>query len=260
KDPIEAYKWLSLAAAAGDNSAGAERLKLAETMSLQDVAEGEYRTGSFRPVTGDAAGRKSQDDSPTPKSMEAGFFITADGYFLSKMHVTRDARKIMVKNKNGLLPARFIKGNIASDLAIYKVEGTFSPLPISMSSIPGRGAKVSVPKFNNDDWKAARISQQSGIVLGSLTNTMDGFQVSFAQPGENAGGCILDTMGSAIGLAAFRTFKPDQTNSVVAATSFASLKQIFSTLPTIRSALVPMGKQERKDNALEEASALLLSY
>src|SRR5947208_1746399 len=82
RDPVEAYKWLALAAAAGDTKASEDRLKLAESMPLQDVAEGEYRAGSFRSVTGAQAGRRSQDDSPTPKSIEAGFFITADGYFL----------------------------------------------------------------------------------------------------------------------------------------------------------------------------------
>ncbi len=260
KDPIEAYKWLSLAAAGGDNSANEERLKLAETMSLQQVAEGEYRTGSFRPVVGDAAGRKSQDDSPTPKSIEAGFFITPDGYFLSKMHVTRDAKKIMLKNKSGLMPARFVKGSIASDLAIYKVEGAFSALPISISSSPGRGSAVLVPTFNNDDWKSAQITQQNGSVLGLVTNAPDAFQVRFARPAENAGGCVVDTMGSAIGLAAFETFKPDQANAILTATSLGSLKQLLSTLPLVRSALVPVGKQERKENAIAEASALLLSY
>jgi len=260
RDPVEAYKWFALATAAGDTRAGEDRLKLAQAMPLQDVAEAEYRAGSFRPVTGTQAGRKSQDDGAIPKSMAAGFFITPDGYFLSRLHVTRNAQKIMVKTKDGLLPAQFVKGDINSDLAIYKVAGSFSAAPLAMTTTPGRGSVVSVPRFNNDDWKAARIVGQSGVVLGMVPKTADTFQVGFAHPGENAGGCVLDSTGAAIGLATFRTFLPQQTDAFVPATTFSSLKRLFSNMPVVRSGLAPLGKQAPVEKLIEEASGLLLSY
>ena len=227
RDPVEAYKWFALAAASGDTKAGEDRLKLAESMPLPDVAEGEYRAGSFRPVTGTQAGRKSQDDSPAPKSIEAGFFITADGYFLSRFHVTKDAQKIMVKNRNGLLPAQFVKGDIGADLAIYKVQGSFAAVPLALGTTPGKGSAVLVPRFNNEDWKEARIAPQVGTVLGMAPKMADTFQVGFGRPGENAGGCVLDSTGSAIGLATFRTFLPQQRNAFVSATALTAFGRLI---------------------------------
>ena len=117
-----------------------------------------------------------------------------------------------------------------------------------------------MPKFNNEDWKAARIHQQTGVVLGMVPKTTDTFQVGFAHPGENAGGCVLDSTGAAIGLATFRTFRPQQSDAFVSATTLSSLRRLFLNMPNVKAALVPPGKQPASEKLIEDASGLLLSY
>lgn len=261
-DRLEAYKWFAIAANAGDVKANEEKLKLAKLMPLRDIAEAEYRAGAFRPVDSTLAGRKPQDDSPPPKSLEAGFFITTNGYFLAPLHVIKDAKRIMVKTTTGLYPARMVKGDLLADLAVLKVEGTFPALPLAAR--PGPGEKIFIPQFNNEDWKAAAISVRQAKIVSPAASSTNSFGIQIERPGENAGGCVVDANGAAIGLVTFQQFVPNQREARLLATAFPSLKRVFQTLPEVRSSVqwaAPRGPNgTRPEAAIQKSSALVLAY
>jgi S1-C subfamily serine protease len=262
KDQIEAYKWLALAAAHGDVLANDAKLKLAKGMTLPDLADAEYRAGSFRPVESSLAGRKPQDDSPAPKSVEAGFFITTNGFFLAPLHVIKDARKVMVKTRTGLFPARLVKADILSDLALLKVTGNFAAL--SVAAQPNPASDLSVPQFNNEDWKAVRISLQTAKITSKTIALTNLFTVKMDGPVENVGGCLVDSAGAAVGLATFQQFAPNQNTFRLQASTLAPLKHILQTLPAVRASVTWASPSPPKSPfnqaTILDASALVLAY
>ncbi|MDB6034349.1 MAG: SEL1-like repeat protein, partial [Verrucomicrobiales bacterium] len=262
RDQLEAYKWLALAAAHGDVQANDAKLKLAKTLPLRDLVDAEYRAGSFRPVDSSLAGRKPQDDSPAPRSLEAGFFVTTNGYFLAPLHVIKDAKKVMVKTRTGLFPARLVKADISADLALLKVAGSFTCL--SVAAQPNPALTVSVPQFNNEDWKAVRISLQPAKIVGKPADLTNTFNVQLDRSAENAGGCLVDPAGSAVGLATFQQFPSNLNKPRFQASTFAALKRILQTLPEARAGVkwATPAQQNAAFNpeTVLNASALVLAY
>jgi TPR repeat protein len=49
KDPVEAYKWLLLAARQGDETAQNTMTELKSFLTREQIAEGEKRAGDFKP-------------------------------------------------------------------------------------------------------------------------------------------------------------------------------------------------------------------
>jgi TPR repeat protein len=54
KDPVEAYKWLLLAARQGNETAQNTMIELKSYLTRKQIAEGEKRADEFKPVNGTA--------------------------------------------------------------------------------------------------------------------------------------------------------------------------------------------------------------
>ena len=80
----------------------------------------------------------------------SGFFISDDGFLITNFHVVRDAKKLIVKNRSGVLPATVVQTDKEHDLALLKVSGNFKPLPIS-DKAAHLGEKVFTIGFPNID-------------------------------------------------------------------------------------------------------------
>src|SRR5882724_2444392 len=65
------------------------------------------------------------------KATGSGFFVTADGYFITNFHVVEDALKIKIRNADGIFPAIVIRRDKVNDLALLKVTGKFSALSVA---------------------------------------------------------------------------------------------------------------------------------
>ena len=89
------------------------------------------------------------------KASGSGFFISDDGFLITDFHVVRDAKKLIVKNHSGLLPATVVQIDKEHDLALLKVSGNFKPLPVS-DKAAHLGEKVFTIGFPNIDIQGTR--------------------------------------------------------------------------------------------------------
>ena len=137
-----------------------------------------------------------------PIGTGTGFFISDDGYIATNDHVVKDARKISVKTTNATYVAKLIKSDSVNDLAIIKVEGSFSALPIAPSRGVKLGDTVATLGFPNPDLQGFSPKLSKGEIA-SLSGTRDDaryFQISVAvQPG-NSGGALVDQRGNVVGI------------------------------------------------------------
>ena len=141
---VEAYKWYSLAAAQG-NRFRADRDKIANRMTPDQIAEAQQLAGEFKPRQKSGSDNSTSPDSPTATG--TGFFITDDGYLISNYHVVKDATKVRLLTSAGLIDAKVVQVDAANDLALLKADGKFSPLPISSSRSAQLGGTVATVGF-----------------------------------------------------------------------------------------------------------------
>jgi len=135
-----------------------------------------------------------------------GFFITEDGYLLTNNHVVDGASRITIKINGKELPAKVVKSDKLSDLAVLKVAGKFSALPIVSSRKVGLGDDVFTVGFPQIGIQGIRHKLTKGSISG-LTGIKDDprcFQISVPiQPG-NSGGPLVDEYGNVVGVVVAR--------------------------------------------------------
>ena len=160
-------------------------LMIALVMSVQG-AEKE----PIRPFTGPIAGSGT------------GFFITADGYLLTNYHVIDAGTDITVMTEKGALPAKVVKVDEKNDLAVLKVEGKFTPLPLLSSRKVGLGEKTFTVGFPRPGIQGFSPKFTDGVIssLSGIQDDPRDFQISVpVQPG-NSGGPLVDQYGNVIGV------------------------------------------------------------
>ncbi len=237
-DYAEAVKWNALAAAQGNEDAvNMWSYVLKEKIPTDQIAEGQRRAHDFVPHH-EIAGQQSSDSgnstSPVaPTTTATGFLITDDGYLISNYHVVKGAAKVRLLTAqfkrhpipveaqwyktqgidpdtvimtfpSGDLEATVVKVDMANDLALLKVEGTFVPLPIIASRSVKLGATVATVGFPDIGLQGFSPKLAKGEI-GSLAGIQDDpryFQISVAvQPG-NSGGALVDSHGNVVGIVA----------------------------------------------------------
>lgn len=126
-----------------------------------------------------------------------GFFISRDGWFVTAAHVVEGAEYIKVLFGGELLPARMVRMDIANDVALLKVEGSFPALLIGRSEDLSLGDGVftigfPMPELQGQSPKLTRGDISS---LAGLQDDPRHFQVSIpVQPG-NSGGPLCSSDG-----------------------------------------------------------------
>lgn len=142
QNDVEAYVWWSLSAAQGDKQAATSRDIVARRMSRQEVVLGQQRAAAFVARKESAS---SERDVPSltsipaaraavPKGSGTGFFITQDGHLLTSFHVVKEASRVEVLTKAGILSAVVIRSDPANDVALLKVSAVSQALPICQAA------------------------------------------------------------------------------------------------------------------------------
>lgn len=133
----------------------------------------------------------------------SGFFITADGYFVTNNHVVEEADSVSVKFGDALIPARVIKTDATNDIAILKLEGKFPCLPLGEDLQTRPGEDVFTVGFPMTDVMGEAPKTTLGTV-SAITGVEDDprtFQISVQiQPGNSGGPLALKSTGNVIGV------------------------------------------------------------
>ena len=66
---------------------------------------------------------------------------------ISNYHVVKDATKVRLLTGAGLIDAKVVQVDAASDLALLKADGRFAPLPIAASRTVNLGGTVATVGF-----------------------------------------------------------------------------------------------------------------
>jgi hypothetical protein len=213
QNDVEAYVWLSIAATQGRildmGPSGAPvyaaniRDIVAQRMSREEVVEGQREAAAFVPHS-EASGRGSDNSNSTggPTATGTGFFITADGYFVTCAHVVKDATKIRLVTSAGTIPAAVAQVDTADDLALLKANGQFKSLPIISSRAVQLGSTVATVGFPDPGLQgvAPKLAKGEIASLSGPTDDARYFQISApVQPG-NSGGPLVDEKGDVVGI------------------------------------------------------------
>jgi S1-C subfamily serine protease len=135
-----------------------------------------------------------------------GFFITSDGYMLTCFHVVTNAARIVVGTRRGVLPAIMVQSDEDNDVALLKVEGTFTALPLAASNSVNLGEPVFTIGFPNPDMQGLQVKVTRGEIssLAGFQDDPTEYQVSVpVQPG-NSGGALVDEYGNVAGIVVAR--------------------------------------------------------
>jgi S1-C subfamily serine protease len=203
QNDLEAYTWLSLAAAQGNKFAAQNRDFYASRMSREEIVEGQRRAAAFVPRKETPSSTSSNSTSPkNPTASGSGFFITDDGYLISNYHVVKGATKVRLVTSAGTVDAKVVQVDAANDLALLKADGKFSPLPIAASRSAHLGGTVATIGFPDPSLQGFSPKLAKGEIA-SLSGAGDDpryFQISVpVQPG-NSGGALVDERGNVIGI------------------------------------------------------------
>lgn len=135
----------------------------------------------------------------------SGFFITSDGYFVTNHHVIKGAQQIGLLDVQGKkYEAKVVRLDVNNDLALLKVTGAFSALPLINSQKVKRGMRVITVGFPNLDIQGMEPKLSEGIIsaLSGIRDEPTVFQISVPiQPG-NSGGPLVDRDGNVVGVIA----------------------------------------------------------
>jgi S1-C subfamily serine protease len=146
----------------------------------------------------------SLPESEHLKASGTGFFITDDGYFISNNHVVKGATKIRIITRSGPLIAKVIQVDESTDLALLKVEGKFTPLPITSSRTAHLGASVVTIGFPEIDTQgfAPKFAKGEIASLSGIQDDPKYFQISVPVQHGNSGGALVDQHGNVVGVVA----------------------------------------------------------
>jgi TPR repeat protein len=199
KDSVEGYKWMLLAAANGCEDAVKSIPQLENSMTPDQIAEGQKLAREFKLSKGSS---NVSISSNQPVASGTGFFITDDGYLISNYHVVKDATKVRLLTGAGLIDAKVVEVDAANDLALLKADGRFAPLAIAASRTVALGGTVATVGFPDIGLQGFAPKLAKGEIA-SLSGAGDDpryFQISVpVQPG-NSGGALVDERGNVIGI------------------------------------------------------------
>jgi S1-C subfamily serine protease len=131
----------------------------------------------------------------------SGFFISADGYFITNDHVVRNAQRVKLKIGDDVLPATVVREDATKDLALLKAAGQFKALGVS-SADAELGQAVFTIGFPDIRLQGTEPKYTDGKVssLAGLKDDPSEYQVSVpVQPG-NSGGPLADSAGNVRGV------------------------------------------------------------
>jgi S1-C subfamily serine protease len=131
-----------------------------------------------------------------------GFFVTDNGYLLTCFHVVDNATSIRVGTKHGLFNAELVQSDPDNDIALLKVTGIFSSLPLVSSNSVNFGETVFTIGYPDpvlQGWQP-KLTRGEISSLSGVQDDTNYYQISVPiQPG-NSGGALLDEHGNVVGI------------------------------------------------------------
>jgi len=210
-------------------------------------------------------------------STGTGFFVTADGYFVTCFHVVVGGGTINLRNLKGeTIAARVVLTDRVNDLALLKAEGRFKPLPVGPSADMRRGAAIVTMGFPNVRQQGIEPKVTDGIInsFSGANNDPRVFQVSAPVQTGNSGGPLVNMEGNVVGIVASKLDAQAiarQTGDIPQNVNYAIKSQFLLDLleragasePGLRAGLVKLSAGEKARvvdivPALEEAIALVV--
>jgi S1-C subfamily serine protease len=140
--------------------------------------------------------------SARKRTCGSGFFLTADGYFATNFHVVRNAASLLVPFFHENHSAKVVAADEVHDLAILKLDGAFSCLPIAITENVHLGDPVFTIGFPNPDLQgyAPKLTRGEISSLSGVRDNPSEFQISVPiQPG-NSGGPLVTEAGIVVGV------------------------------------------------------------
>jgi len=287
RDLVEAYKWYNLAAGSENVSSGqflrgswtAYLLdRVSKQLSQEQIAEAQRRSTEFMRLKMSAPGDSTSSGRPRPitepKAAGTGFFLSEDGWVGTCYHVIKDANKITVRLGGSEFPAKLVKWDAASDLALLKVEGKFSPLPIASKNAVSLGESVFTIGYPNIGIQGVQPKLTRGEI-SSVTGIQDDprhYQISVpVQPG-NSGGPLVDMEGNLVGIVGMRMDDikaleatgtlPQNINYAIKADLLTSL---VKSVPGLSAKVNKLSSAKKREfgavvKQVQEATALVVVY
>jgi S1-C subfamily serine protease len=223
-NPLEGIAWLYVAEFKGHKKA-AEKIKEAEAaldahliLLVQDRAKAVAELISIGHSTIDTVIVPPINRPPvhTPgvtmphsgnhrqlKGSGTGSVISPSGFILTAAHVVEDSEYLEVVTSEGKFLASVLSLDATNDVALIKVERTFSnTIPLGRSGEVRLGASVSTIGFPNIDIQGLSPKVTKGLISGEngFQNDVRLWQISVpVQPG-NSGGPLLDQKGRVVGI------------------------------------------------------------
>lgn len=270
-----AYVWANLAAAQGNERATNNRDIYAKKLSPQELTKAQEFAAKIQHTIDHP--NKSQEHQPSITKKEkqingsgTGFIITKDGYIITCHHVIADASKIRIPVGGTLYEAKLICDDPNNDLALLKINGSFSAISFSSKRSAKMGQEVFTIGYPNPllQGKSAKFTKGT---ISSLTGFQDDlrlYQISVpVQPG-NSGGALVDENGNILGiivamLSAKTTFKISGTlpQNVNYAVKSIYAQAMLDSLPGIAKKLIAPAKgKPNVVKRVKESTVMILSY
>jgi S1-C subfamily serine protease len=145
-------------------------------------------------------------NADTAKAFGSGFFITQDGYLITNNHVVRGAHSVKVKTQNQFLDGKVIARDPDNDIALVKVEGSFTPVHFSRSKRANMGQTIFTVGFPIPSLQGFNPKVTKGVVssLSGIKDDIRMYQIDASvQPG-NSGGPLADERGNVVGVVSAR--------------------------------------------------------
>ncbi|MBT5378797.1 MAG: trypsin-like serine protease, partial [Opitutae bacterium] len=269
QDVLLAYAWSNLAAASGDETAKALRDEIAINMTPDQMNKAQQLSQKIAATITSNKTAQPKGNGNTPKGNGTGFFITNDGYILTNNHVVEDAQKVEVVVGIGKrLKARIVKRDPSNDLAVLKVDGQFSSLPVASSRGVGLGTDVFTVGFPQVILQGFSQKLTKGSISG-LSGIQDdplNFQISVPTHSGNSGGALVDSgTGNVIGVIVAK-LRGAETQLVNYAVKGTFVNGLLESLPSIATHLKePHPKSRKRDFAtiakeVQNATVMVLVY
>ena len=216
-DPIEAYMWINLAAAQGNEKAAKVRESLQQSMNQFEIAEAQERTREWRrssdpetPSNGAVRRGAGPQETPPranstfPDSSGSGFFVSSAGHILTNDHVIAGCAKLQIypDGGNATIKAR----DRRNDLALLQTSAERVTRPAPLRSERARVGESAVAAGYPSPYALLGDSAKvtSGIVSALLGPGGDSRHLQIMAPIQsgNSGGPLLDGSGHVLGVVA----------------------------------------------------------
>ncbi len=154
------------------------------------------------PSTSGSPAEKPKDDAVV-SAYGSGFFISTNGFLVTNHHVVDGGKRFSILSDCGEFSAKLIAKDPNTDLAVLKVDGSFTALSLSSDKNARLGQDIFVMGFPrpSDQGFAPKVTKGVISSLKGLQDNPTRYQIDASiQPG-NSGGPVCDAHGNLVAVA-----------------------------------------------------------